>query len=244
MLGKPAVEPLEPAFQILDKQLKAEDEKGKDWSLIFLGDNIYPRGLPDIDYATRRLSEKYLKTQLDLVKGKKGKGFMIPGNHDWERMGKRGWRYVLNEEKFVTDYLDNPNVFFPKNGCPGPVEVELADDLVLIIIDTQWWLHRWAKPGNEDGCDISSKDDFIQQLDFAVQRHKNKKVIVAGHHPMFSNGTHGGHSQANQPFVSDYRCKRTALHSIAYFGFCLCVVPNHDWRPARHSISYLPTVEA
>jgi hypothetical protein len=51
--------------------------------LIFLGDNIYPNGMPkesDKDYA---LAKQKLEDQLDITKNFKGKTLVIPGNHDW-----------------------------------------------------------------------------------------------------------------------------------------------------------------
>lgn len=85
--GKPAVDPLEPTFRILDSQLKAEDAKGKEWSLIYLGDNIYPRGLPDIDYATLQTFREIPQSATRFGKRKKGQR-----NHDsWKpRLGKNG----------------------------------------------------------------------------------------------------------------------------------------------------------
>ena len=190
--GKPTKSPLEPTFALLKKQMTIA---GANSSILYLGDNIYSHGLPDSTHENRAQAEGYLKTQLDLLKNYKGNAVMIPGNHDWDRMGQDGWRNVKNQQRLITQYLGNENVFLPKDGCPGPVEVSINEGLVLLVIDTQWWLHPWDKPGEGDGCEIESEEDFLVLLADAVKRNKDKKIIVAGHHPLFSNGLHGGHAK-------------------------------------------------
>jgi len=51
--------------------------------MIFLGDNLYPKGMPNPDDPDRSAMEAKLNPQLDLIKDFKGRSFMIPGNHDW-----------------------------------------------------------------------------------------------------------------------------------------------------------------
>ncbi|MGB0521576.1 MAG: BamA/TamA family outer membrane protein [Flammeovirgaceae bacterium] len=190
--GKPATQPLEPTFVLLKKQMQQAGNKS---SIIYLGDNIYPNGLPDSTDKRRATAEKYLKTQLDLLANYEGKAIMIPGNHDWDRMGKHGLRYLKNQQDFVHEYLGKEGVFLPTDGCPGPVEVQLNQEVLLLVIDTQWWLHPWEKTGEEDGCDIETEYDVLIQLADIIKQNKDKKIIVAGHHPLFSNGLHGGHAK-------------------------------------------------
>lgn len=190
--GKSSANPLEPTLALLKKQM---DKAGENSTILYLGDNIYGHGLPDSVHKNRAQAEKYLTTQLDLLKNFEGKGVIIPGNHDWDRMGKHGWRYVKNQQEFIAEYLGNEDVFWPKDGCPGPVEIPINEELLLLVIDTQWWLHQWDKPGEGDGCDIETDFDFLIQLADVIKRNKDKKIIVAGHHPLFSNGLHGGHAK-------------------------------------------------
>ncbi|GAB3937917.1 BamA/TamA family outer membrane protein [Larkinella terrae] len=166
---------------------------GNNSSLIYLGDNIYPRGLPDSSHADRADAERRMREQLSILAGFRGKAFVIPGNHDWQQGKREGWQRIRNQASFVTAELGRNDVFFPKDGCPGPVEIALSEEITLVLIDTQWWLHPWDKPGEESDCEAKDLPSFLLLLDDVLSRNQNKKVVLAGHHPMYSHGEHGGH---------------------------------------------------
>jgi hypothetical protein len=188
--GNPYTSTKDPVLSILQQQMQ---EAGANSAVLYLGDNIYPAGLQNEGEFLRNSSEKKLSTLLDILKGYPGRGVVIPGNHDWQQGGPSGWDYVRNQEQFVMDYLQNTNVFFPSGGCPGPVEIPLTKELTLIVVDTQWWLHKGEKPGLESDCDAKELSELLVQLDDMVQRNAGKRIIVAAHHPMYSAGTHGGY---------------------------------------------------
>lgn len=174
--------------------LKAHlDKAGAKGIALWMGNNFTKSGLPDEKYPQKRSqAERALSEKLEILKDFDGKLVMIPGYNDWDAGGPNGYTNVLNEEEFVEEFLQKGNVFLPDNGCPGPVEITIADDLVLIVLSTQWWLHEWDKPREESECDLIEEDDFMVHLEDVLKRHADKKVILAGHHPMFSNGLHGG----------------------------------------------------
>lgn len=176
-------------LKVLKSQLESADEHS---TLIFLGDNIYKDGLPDKDHSDRTIQEKKLLAQLEITKNFKGKTIVIPGNHDWGHSGKEGWDRVRNQTKFVKKYFDDKEVFFPKNGKPGPEEIELDEGLYLIVIDWQWILHEWEKPLTKDILVPHKVADILHDLYALLNAHKNDHVILAAHHPMYSYGPHGG----------------------------------------------------
>ncbi len=66
---------------LLEEQLKKSEQNA---TLLFLGDNIYPKGLPDTNNPNDRIiAESKLVNQLRLSKNFKGQTIFIPGNHDW-----------------------------------------------------------------------------------------------------------------------------------------------------------------
>src|SRR5215203_3657169 len=75
-----------PVIDWLKKNVDWNDERN---SVLFLGDNIYPLGLPMEGDPTFPHSKAILDDQISLVKGKKARAYFIPGNHDW-RNGKLG----------------------------------------------------------------------------------------------------------------------------------------------------------
>jgi hypothetical protein len=66
--------------------------------IIFLGDNIYPAGMPAETDSARQEAELHLSAQVDTILNSKARGFFIAGNHDWEQ-GSAG---LIREEN--TDY--------------------------------------------------------------------------------------------------------------------------------------------
>jgi hypothetical protein len=162
--------------------------------VVFLGDNIYPKGMPAVGHKKRSEAERIMESQLALVKGVQGDVIFVPGNHDWKKGGPEGLAYALNQQAWI-DSLKQPNIkVLPANGCPGPIEINVSPQLTLIIIDTQWWLHPWEKPKDEAStCEAKSEADVMVQLHDMLERNTGKRVIVAGHHPLLTYGEHGGY---------------------------------------------------
>lgn len=187
--GNPAVGG-EPTLLLLQKQLQAAGENA---GVTFLGDNIYPEGMPRKEDDDRAESERRIADQVKVVQGFSGDVVIVPGNHDWAQGRKYGFKNVKRQEKFVEKLMEGRDVWLPSDGCPGPVEVPLAKDVMLIAIDTQWWLHKYEKPDHEHDCEVKYNADFLEMLHDAIERNKEKKIIIAGHHPLYSYGAHGGH---------------------------------------------------
>lgn len=177
-----------PALRLLEKKLKAAGDQS---SVIFLGDNIYPNGLAPKEEEEERAEDEYrLLAQLKTLDGYTGRPFFIAGNHDWYWHGLKG---VKRQKDFVEEYLDNKDVFFPDPGCGGPEEIELSENLVLIIIDSQWFLSNWeGETEINDGCEAKSRAVFKLLFEEAIKGNRSKNVVVALHHPLYTNGPHGG----------------------------------------------------
>ncbi|MDZ7694784.1 MAG: metallophosphoesterase [Balneolaceae bacterium] len=196
-----------PVLQLL--QSKAA-EAGEQSTILFLGDNIYPAGLPAKEAKGRKQAESRLLAQLQTVKDHPGQVYFIPGNHDWNDSKAGGLEAVNRQEEFVEMYLDRGNTFLPDYGFPGPVDIELVNDddtpfgkdIRLIILDTEWWLSRQEKPYGDTGeYDLQDADDFLVELDDIVRKRQNDHMIIAAHHPLYSNGRHGGYFPADRHLV-------------------------------------------
>lgn len=166
--------------------------------VIYLGDNLYDAGLPDETYASYSQIKAALDSQINLVKGTRAEGYMIPGNHDWENGGTRGYETIVRQQRYVDRFGEGQVHFYPKNGCPGPVEIKLSDDVILVIMDSQWWIHDNDKPGIESDCEYKTQDEVINELDEILNKNFDKLVILATHHPFKSNGPHGGYFTLKQ----------------------------------------------
>ena len=76
----------------------------KNSTLLFLGDNIYPKGMPtDKEPEAKTLAETKLNTQLALAKNFKGQTAFIPGNHDWYS----GIKGLERQAQYITTKVNN-----------------------------------------------------------------------------------------------------------------------------------------
>ena len=177
-------------FKHLSKNLANENENS---AIAFLGDNVYPKGLPKKDDKQREEAEAILDAQLNLVKDFKGKVYYIPGNHDWNHMSAGGLKAVKRQEDYIQDFEGKEIKFYPNDGCGDPKVKKIDKDLYYVFIDTQWWLQNWDKEKKiNKGCSIKSRQEFLQQLEWIFLEHKNDQIVVFMHHPFYSNGEHGG----------------------------------------------------
>ena len=173
-----------PSLDYFKKDLTAAN---KNSTALFLGDNIYPKGMPPKESENYNLSKYRLQTQIDAVKGFKGKSIFIPGNHDWYN----GVDGLKRQEKMVEKALGKGS-FLPEGGC-GLKKVDINDDLTLIVIDSRWFIMDWNDdPKMNDNCDIKTRERFIDELWSLFKKNRYKNVVVAMHHPLYSNGPHGG----------------------------------------------------
>lgn len=182
-----------PAVDLLESKLKKEKQPEM-VSVLFLGDNLYKNGMPpEKDEARaeeRKLDEYKLEVQMNAVKDFKGRVHFLAGNHDWYRYGVDG---VEEQEAYLDKYLDRDEVMEPNPGCGDPKEIELRKDLVLILLDSQWFMENWdGEPEINEGCDVKSRSVFALQFEETLKGNRNKNVLIAMHHPIYSYGPHGG----------------------------------------------------
>ena len=90
---------------------------------LFLGDNIYPEGLPDKKNDNYKLYKHRLEAQIEVAKDFKGRSIFIAGNHDWYS----GLKGLKAQAKMVEKTLGKTH-FLPKAGCPID-NIHISDDL-------------------------------------------------------------------------------------------------------------------
>ena len=168
------------------------DSANSNSMLIFLGDNIYPLGMPKESDNGYPLAKEKMENQLSITKNFKGKTLVIPGNHDWYH----GLDGLKAQEEFVKSYLNDKKSFLPKNSCPID-DINLTKDIKLIVIDSEWALINWDKQsGINKGCDIKTRDDLYTEFKDLITKNQDKRIIVALHHPVISSGVHAGFNTA------------------------------------------------
>ena len=173
------------ALQYFKEELS---KASKNSTAIFLGDNIYENGMPSKSHKNRPFAEHQIDIQTKAVENFKGNTIFIPGNHDWYS----GLKGLERQENYVEDILGKDS-FLPKNGCPIE-KVNINDAIQLIIIDSEWYITDWDKhPTINDKCEIKTRIKFFDELEGYIKKARGKTTIIAVHHPMFTNGSHGGY---------------------------------------------------
>jgi hypothetical protein len=188
--GEPTAATTEPNLLSLTRQLSRAPDKS---TVIFLGDNLYPAGLPVATSPLRAAMEGRLLQVLQVIKHSGAYGIIMPGNHDWDRSGPDGWQAVKRQAAFVQQTLGAQGAFLPKAGCPGPEIVDIGHHLRLILLDTQWWLHKEEKPQHPDSdCLVDAPEEITTRAQEALVTAGARAVLVAAHHPLDTHGIHGG----------------------------------------------------
>jgi len=164
----------------------------KNTLVLFMGDNLYENGLPCVGDVCYQPGVNALDTQASVVLNTPAHAIFLPGNHDWANGKPDGYDNILRQGAYLNNLADNVK-FYPEDGCPGPVELPLGKNAVLVIMDSQWWLLRGDKPGYESDCKNKSEEEILDDLKDIVTHNANKLVIFACHHPFKSTGVHSGY---------------------------------------------------
>jgi UDP-2,3-diacylglucosamine pyrophosphatase LpxH len=167
--------------------------------VLYLGDNVYPKGIRPVGNKHHETDVEKMRIQLSLLKNHRGQMYMIPGNHDWQMGKMKGLEYVQRERDLVNQYLkdsltqytEGAAYYFKYAGFAGPEKIEL-DGITLLLVDTDWWVHRQV--GHPVGLIDNSKKKterlFFEQFDFFLKEasEKGQKIAVVTHHPLYLTG--------------------------------------------------------
>jgi hypothetical protein len=180
----------EPVLQALGRDLAGRHSRRV---VLFLGDNAYPSGLPAPGTPERKEAERRLIQQVEVVRDAGATGFFVMGNHDWAKYGDGGWEAVRRQDAFVDSVGAGAVSVRPGQGCPGPSVVDLGR-LRLLLLDTQWWLHKGPKPRDPSStCPTDKESEVVDSIRAGLDVEPGRLVVVGAHHPLVSGGIHGGH---------------------------------------------------
>jgi hypothetical protein len=182
--GKPAAD--EPLLRAVSAEAARDPERTL---VVFLGDNLYPSGMPPEGDPWRKEAERRLAAQADSALGAGARVLFVPGNHDWDMMRKDGLASVLRQERFLSS-RSLRLLFAPGSGCPGPLLLPTPSGVTLAVLDTQWWLqHEGPRPeGASSPCAAKSSVEAVAQLRAAAG---HGRLALLTHHPLASGGAHG-----------------------------------------------------
>ncbi|MGH7475297.1 MAG: hypothetical protein ACRELD_03325 [Longimicrobiales bacterium] len=167
--------------------------------ILFLGDNVYPEGLPEEGHAEWADSRRRLEAQVSAVPHD-ARGIFLPGNHDWAGETAFGLYSIRLQERLIAELAAGRDVrMLPGNGCPGPVTVDVGR-LRLVMFDTQWWLHEYIVRDADSDCTGNFATVTAALREQIRTDQDGRVVVVAGHHPLMTGGSHGGYCSTTGPF--------------------------------------------
>jgi Calcineurin-like phosphoesterase len=182
----------EPVLQEL--ALQSDSLRPVPQYVVFLGDNVYPRGVPPLGHPAREDAEKKVAAQVLAIRKGSAQGILIPGNHDWDRQGRDGWNSIRRQDTLVRKFGGKDVRLAPAGGCPGPDVIDLGSQVRIIAMDTEWWVHNDVKPyGDTSPCPTRTYEEVADSLAGALRDKGRRRAIVVTHHPLQSGGIHGGH---------------------------------------------------
>ncbi len=159
-----------------------QQSNGKEFTLLLLGD-IRQKNL---------VKEDSLIAFLKRIEQQNGKIIAVTGDRDWDKSSAYGLDTVAALEKRFNAKLGH-HIFIPSKDCPGPYIRDIGENIRIIGINSQWWLHPFRKTVAVDSdCKNITKSQILDELDEAIEKAAGKQVIIMTHHPIISGGVYGG----------------------------------------------------
>jgi len=190
-------EKVPPALSLLKQDLQKANDAS---SLVFLGNNIAPKGLPPKEHSNREKSEAQLKEIFSLFEDFNGETFFSPGRRDWQNGHLEGLNAIRRQEEYIEAHFNDygkskkKNHFLPSDGCGGPKKKKIDKDIAMIFVDSQWWIqNKGDNKKMEEGCENTSRLSYLIELKKQINKHRNDQLLIIMHHPLYSRGVRGGH---------------------------------------------------
>ncbi len=207
-------------YAVLSK-INEEAKYLKNSELLILGNMVSKEGFS-------KNAKAAVKSQLEALSAFKGNIIFAPGNNEWANKGFRG---VRDLEKFIQK--NSEAKFYPDKGCPIKKN-NITDDVVLITIDSQWYLEDWNNHIYlNEGCDIKNRTQFFLEFESMIKKSQGKTIMIAMHHPVFSNTKEGLLSKTGGISLNDFQNKqnrkfRNRLITLARQNENIFFVSGHD----------------
>jgi hypothetical protein len=175
---------------IKSELVKTDTEK----SVVFLGNTLSNTGFNEIEESSDfKKSDLAVEACIKNLKDHTDKVYFIPGNAEWYDGQNYTTTALENAEEYIQSKVDGKNIFAPSHGCGEPKVVKLTSDLLLVLVDSQWVLQGdRSDERTRSGCEIDTEQELVIFLKEILAKNKNKNVIIAAHHPVYSNGKTGG----------------------------------------------------
>lgn len=183
-----------PILTHLKNDLRRYDQ-ASEVVVAFLGDNIYWSGLHEPSHPDHDRDVMHLEAQIEVLRDTNAKGIFVPGNHDWGYKDERGLAQIRRQDDYIAAVAKTgvDVTFSPRAGCPGPDTVSLGSSVLVVTLETDLWLRDDAPAAD---CAHTTTDAALNSLSDVLAKNRRgdgRHVVVLGHHPLKTYGSHGGY---------------------------------------------------
>lgn len=158
-------------------------------TVLFLGDNVYPLGLPPPDPDTegtepppacewpepdlalleteRQQAERILAAQICAMERSGAEAVFLPGNHDWARKRPTGMARMIAQQQFVGEVASDPERIrvLPRGACPGPMILDRGQSVRIVLIDSVWLFEQDDPRGQQCEWGVPGAEEALPNPD-------------------------------------------------------------------------------
>src|SRR4051812_6298038 len=185
---------------------------------LFLGNSIYPSRLGSSNKKSGLVAQNILYSQYAEFRKKGVPVFFIPGIAEWDNNGPEGYAKMLQFNEFIQNQNDTFLQVIPSNACPGPIALQLSKDVIIVAMDTEWWLYPFNKHLDEVECECKTKRAVMGKLNDIIDRNRDKIIFFTTSHPFKSNGIYGGYYPLKKNIFSFANAKNNLYITLPVIG--------------------------
>ncbi|MEO6132985.1 MAG: BamA/TamA family outer membrane protein [Saprospiraceae bacterium] len=166
--------------------------------LVLLGDVLSIDELPSIT-ATDLTDTKNEIGRIQSLDTKFKDLFLLPGEKEWTTEKKISPSAINSLDQVIKNVRDKGRFVMPRKGCGSPESIRIADNAILVLIDSQWAIESASRSGEKlPGCELGSVLELKLAIKDIILSHPSDHIILATHHPIYANGITAG----NYPLAS------------------------------------------
>lgn len=163
------------------EEINLASKNDKEATLLLLGNVVNKDGFSSNKEKQEKV-KSYLEPLMSIWDEFNGNVILTPGENEWVKDAPQS---IDDLESFLQD--NSKAKFWPNDGCPIERET-INDDVVLEMVDSQWYLEDWDDhPYINEKCEHKTRDQFLAEFKDDLKDSQGKTVIVAVYQPVMSN---------------------------------------------------------
>ncbi|MGB6150370.1 MAG: BamA/TamA family outer membrane protein [Pricia sp.] len=163
------------------EEINEHSKQDGEATLLIIGNIVTAEGFPS---KNKKQSEPKARLEklMTAWDGFNGNVILTPGKNEWVRDAPKS---IDELESFLQDH--SKAKFWPNDGCPLERET-INDEVVLEMVDSQWFLEDWDEHPYINGkCEHKTRAEFLAEFKDDIKDSQGKTVVVAVYQPIISN---------------------------------------------------------